>query len=344
MSNVIELPHRDRVYDDASLWIAKLDKQLSPEETSAFQRWLAADPEHQAVLYEMAKLWDKMDSLHRLSSLFPEPAAHQANVSRYAVASAAAVVLLVVGLLFSGYFPGFTAAPSNSHDAEIAYQTDTGEHSTVTLQDGTQIVLNTNTLVRVSYSDRARLLMLDRGEVFVKVAKDKTRPLSVIAGEQVVQAVGTAFNVEINRNQQIELVVVEGKVKVGVRPAQKSTKPQRNLASLPGTSKTLVAGQALMLGQTDQQVTPITLDDIEVKLSWRRGNLIFRGESLEEAVREVERYTSLEFVFMDEDLKAIRVAGLFRAGDVQGLLATLRENFDIAYQYTDEQKVQLSAR
>jgi len=80
---------------------------------------------------------------------------------------------------------------------------------------------------------------------------------------------------------------------------------------------------------------------VAVKLSWRKGNLIFRGESLEEAVREVERYTPVEFVFLDQDLKKIRVAGLFKAGDVRGLLATLRENFDIVYQYTDDQTVLL---
>ena len=46
--------------------------------------------------------------------------------------------------------------------------------------------------------------------------------------------------------------------------------------------------------------------DIEVKLAWREGMLVFRGSSLDEAVREVGRYTHLEFVVQSEDLKAMR--------------------------------------
>ena len=87
-----------------------------------------------------------------------------------------------------------------------------------------------------------------------------------------------------------------------------------------------------MLGDPNETITEVSADDIAVKLSWQQGNLIFRGESLEEAVKEINRYTSVEFVFMSEDLKKMRVAGLFKAGDVEGLLATLRENFDIVSQ------------
>jgi len=99
-----------------------------------------------------------------------------------------------------------------------------------------------------------------------------------------------------------------------------------------------------MLGEAKEQITEVSAEDIAVKLSWQKGNLIFRGESLEEAVREVGRYTSVEFVFMDENLKKMRVAGLYKAGDVQGLLATLRENFDIVSQRDGNGKVLLSGK
>ena len=99
--------------------------------------------------------------------------------------------------------------------------------------------------------------------------------------------------------------------------------------ALPDNALTLAAGEQVNLGSAQQQVTEVTADDIEVKLSWRQGNLIFRGESLEEAVKEIGRYTSVEFIFINEDLKKTRVAGMFNAVDVEGLLATLRENFNI---------------
>ena len=79
-----------------------------------------------------------------------------------------------------------------------------------------------------------------------------------------------------------------------------------------------------------------------LKLSWRHGDLVFRGESLEDAVAEIGRYTTVEFVILDDDLKKVRIAGMFKAGDVDGLLATLRENFDVSYERTGDGKVLLT--
>jgi len=84
--------------------------------------------------------------------------------------------------------------------------------------------------------------------------------------------------------------------------------------------------------------------DIEVKLAWRKGMLVFRGSSLDEAVREVGRYTHLEFVVQSEDLKAMRVAGVFKAGDVEGFLASLRANFDVVDRRIDEETIALSLK
>jgi transmembrane sensor len=67
-------------------------------------------------------------------------------------------------------------------------------------------------------------------------------------------------------------------------------------------------------------------------LSWQKGNLIFRGEPLSEAIVEISRYTSVEFVIVDDDLKTIQVAGLFKSGDISGFLAALEANFDIQYE------------
>ena len=53
----------------------------------------------------------------------------------------------------------------------------------------------------------------------IAVAHDPSRPLSVIVGNKVVQAVGTEFNVEITTDNSIELIVTDGVVMVGVAEA-----------------------------------------------------------------------------------------------------------------------------
>ena len=354
MKNITQLPDNDASYESASQWIVKLDRELTPDEEIALREWLHAEPKNHAILMEMTKLWDKMDAMSRLSDIFAQPLnteplnteplntelrAQKPTRQTYTALAASLVLATMVGLWAVLGIQG----DSTGRLADNIYQTAVGEQSNVMLSDGTKIVLNTNTRVEVNYTDRGRILQLTRGELNVSVAKDPNRPLSVIAAGQIVQAIGTEFNIEITDKQKIELVVTEGKVKVGVQqtPENADANPQHMV--LATDARTISAGEEIMLGDSNEVITDVSADDIAVKLSWRSGNLIFRGESLEEAVREVGRYTSVEFVFMSEDLKKLRVAGLFKAGDVEGLLATLRENFDIVSQKDADGKVLLSA-
>jgi len=349
VSNLYTLPSNERRVDEASLWIAKLDDKLSADDEKALQAWMLADPGNQATLLEMTELWDSMDSLSRLVDLFPEPTSQKAHRSWFEPALVATVVLAV--LVSVWYVRAPETPETGSQEADFAgsaqanfYQTAVGEQSSISLPDGTHLVLNTNSLLRVDYTEQHRLVILERGEVNIRVAHDSERLFSAIAGDQIVQAIGTEFNLEITSEQQIELVVTEGKVRVGVRENRHSGTQTKAPAELPPSALTVAAGEELLLGSSEDDIREIEPEEIEVKLSWRDGDLIFRGESLEEAVTEIGRYTSVEFVFLDDDLRKVRIAGLFRAGDVDGLLATLRENFDISYQRYGDGKVLLSSR
>lgn len=337
MTTIHQLPTDQASYDQASDWIVKLDRGLTPDEELALQEWLVAGPNNQATLTEMTQLWDKMDAMSRLADIFAKPTAEKPAWQAYSAIAASFILVALIGLwaLFGGVGP---ATP----DRGTIYQTAIGEQSSIMLPDGTQVVLNTNSQLEVIYTQQARLLQLHRGELHISVAKDQNRPLTVIAAGKMVQAVGTEFNIEITDRQKIELVVTEGKVKVGVQQAPQKLLANSQTLTSNADAPTVSAGEEMLLGQAQEQITQVSPEEIAVKLSWRTGNLIFRGEPLEEAVKEIGRYTSVEFVFMSEDLKKVRVAGLFKAGDVQGLLATLRENFDIISHKDSDGKVRLS--
>ena len=348
MNNIYAFPRHDQRYDEASVWIAKLDNDLAAADQETLQEWMAADRENQTVLLEMAELWDKMGALSRLSDLFLESATHAGNSPWFKFATAASVLITVL----AGVWAVIALNPGNTPDvrktviistSDTVYETATGEQSTVYLSDGTQLVLNTNSLVKVNYTDQYRLLKFERGEIHIRVAYDKARPLSVIAGDKIVQAVGTAFSLEITSNQQIELVVTEGKVLVGVHRSGPGGAGDVTPDFQISSSVTVAAGEQIILGTAEEEITKVSPEEIEVKLSWRQGNLVFRGESLEDAVAEIGRYTTVEFVILDDNLKKVRIAGLFRAGDVDGLLATLRENFDVSYQRIGDGKILLTS-
>ncbi|MBB5211899.1 FecR family protein [Microbulbifer hydrolyticus] len=355
MSNVYQLPDPERCLDEASEWLAKFDRTLSEAETLEFQRWLAASRENHDTFMQVAELWDKMDALSRLADLFP-PAAEKKSRSAPGslvsgwLAAAASVLLLVGAVLWqSGALPGALSLPDTrlASNVDKLYETAIGEHSTVNLPDGSVLVLNTDSLVRVRYSAASRLIELERGELNVQVAHDKQRPLSVLAAGRVVQAVGTAFNVQLLRDQRVELIVTEGKVRVADREDEDPKRVRREPQPLPETATAVSRGERLLMSARRpqrSQVEKIEPADMDAKLSWRSGNLVFRGEPLEQAMAEISRYTSVQFRIEDEQLKDVRVAGLFRTGDVKGLLGTLDSNFDIASERIDAQTVVLRAR
>jgi transmembrane sensor len=333
MTNVYSLNNDDEVmFDQASIWIARMDRSLTELEQAEFKAWLSENEQHQKLIIEMASMWDKMDSLDRLADLFPASDKAESKTksavktTQWPLALAASLVL-ALSVIF------LTDISLNSlwqqEQQFVRYETAVGESSTIYLPDNSKVLLNTDSVLLVRYTDDYRLLDLQRGELHVEVAHDKSRPLSVVANHKVIQAVGTAFSVQVKASE-IELIVTEGKVIIG----QLNTKEEVNETALviPSNSLAVSKGEMASLAIANTGTDTVSVIDnkaIKKSLSWRQGHLVFNGETLAEAMDEVSRYTSVTFEIADEDLKKIRIAGRFKTGDVQGLIAVLNHNFNI---------------
>jgi len=349
MNDFANIRKNPGIVEKATDWIAKLDRGLSADEERRFKAWLFEDDGNYAVFMEMAKLWDRMDELELLAITRSEPAHTSRKIWRSVLpiaASLAAITLVGIWATASRDvvdMPGVTVA-----ETQETYETGTGHRSEYVLEDGSRIVLNTDTRVSVDFTSGNRLLHLQKGEIHIEVAHDPSRPFSVYLGGRLVQAVGTEFNVEISDDQSIEIIVTEGVVMVGVVDEDVADRVADQPIVLSPSSTLVAAGQEVVVQQDDDPadvIVPAQIEDedIAVKLSWREGNLIFRGEPLEEAISEVSRYTAVEFIILDEDAKKERVAGLFRAGDVDGLLEALRQNFNITYERVADNQVVLGS-
>lgn len=353
MSNIYQFDQdpdaAERRAVEASEWIAKLDKGLSIADKEQLTVWMRANPRNEAELLEMAQMWDKMDALARLSEVFPHEAERESKPvfgSSRPFGIAASFAFVVAGLLIAGFLLNLDndAVPGLTSPEIASYETAVGGISTIELSDGSLITLNTDSRAIISFSKHQRLVRLERGEMHIDVAHDANRPLSVVAAGRVVKAIGTKFSVRIDDSQRVEVVVEDGRVQVGVHEQGKApptqAQPQREAAALP---LLLAQGERAILDDNNEILQELEPEEIEVHLSWQNGNLIFRGESLATAVAEVGRYTPVEFVIEDETLQKIRVAGLFKAGDVAGFLSSLQANFDIVYQRSDDDTISLHA-
>lgn len=351
MSNVHHIDERDRVLKRACEWIVVCDGELSEAQREALKRWLAERPIHTETFLRVAEVWDKMDSLSRLADLFPEPVqSTRSGWPHWAAAALVAGAALGIGV-FSAMFAGSdtTADQTAATPIEIErrYETNPGEQSNIHLPDGSRLILNTDSLIAAVFDDDQRTIFLDRGEVHIEVEYDAARPFSVVVSDTLVQAAGTAFNIELTLEQHIELIVTEGKVLVGANQSNASSPSAAHpIPAIPSGAIPVEAGEQVLLqgsDEVDRHVMPISNEDIEARLSWRGGMLVFRGESLATAIAEIERYTLTEFDITDEQLANARVVGIFKAGDVEGLLSTLERNLGVAYRRAGDGRIVLSS-
>ncbi len=360
MNTVVPISRDDERLEAASRWVLKIDEgALSVSDKDALGLWLDENPRHREVLLEVAAVWDKTDALARLADFFPHeatpdrtPTVHGHRPWTQGVAVAASLIVLVVSAVF--LLPRVETSIESDQPLptqSAAYVTAIGEQKTVLLPDGSEVVLNTNSELSLTFTSSARVLYLARGEILVRVAKED-RPLSVVAVDQIVQAKGTEFSVEITDDQHVEVMVTEGRVVVGIQPKSAELPGATNFDAdsfiLPPVlaqlaDNTLSAGEELVLGEADTVKKAVTADEIEVRLSWKDGRLIFRSERLEKALREMERYTTVEFIVLDESLNSTDLSGVFKTGEVERFLELLRTNFNITHKFDGENRILLSS-
>ncbi|XOV78667.1 MAG: FecR family protein [Aestuariibacter sp.] len=349
MNNISNFSTKETIQELACMWVSRIDRGLSESEKDELSDWVAASNQHKEQLFDMASLWDNMSVMHELSGLFPlqsKPELQPRKQSawhRHPIAIAASFVFFCT-LAIAWLLPGQIQQMNEIavHDSVQMESTGVGEQRTVSLADGSVLHLNTDTLLEVQYSDEKRAIKLRQGEAHFEVAHDATRPFVVSAGSNAVTAVGTAFNVEMYNESDIELLVTEGKVMIQNAQLPSPVEgivPQENPQAL-----FMISGEKALLSNAEplEKIT-LSLDQVQRALSWQQGMLVFEGEPLETALSEVSRYTSVDFDISDEQLKQVRVAGFFKVGDIDGLLHALNNNFEISYQKVTDDHIKLFA-
>jgi transmembrane sensor len=326
------------IEEAACKWLAKLNAGASDEEMKAFSAWLLENKQHIEIFFEVSAAWDHLDILLELAEVFPLEKYRVPGPAKstpfWSVIALAASLVLVVALVFSvvGH-DRFNLLDNGGLVDVTTYKTDVGQRSTVTLPDNSEIVLNTNTLIEVRYSSTERLIVLNRGEAFFAVSKDSMRPFHVVVGNHVVEAIGTEFAVQRMLDDSVEVMVMEGVVGFANKVDDDAGQTEAGVAT--GIRKentiTLVAGDVITTetGEIEQvEKQSVSLGEIETRLSWQKGLLLFQDEPLDQVIKEISRYTTMVIV-TDDDVKGIRVDGGFRVGDVDGLLLAMKENFGL---------------
>jgi transmembrane sensor len=344
MSEVVKLRTRAEIEEEAATWIWRMESGSSGgADTEGFEAWLRQDPRHRRAVEELSKVWEALDGLadNRFQEPLPDltevPAAGNPTSRRPVrlAAAAAVVVATVAGVIWWA---------QRSETQVLA--TAVGQHRTVTLADGSVVTLNTNSIVETNIGRGSRDIYLKKGEAHFEVAHDRLRPFLVHAGDAVVRAVGTEFEVRVRPDRHVDVLVNEGRVEVQpeILPVPNAGNALRAQPIALAKVKAVSAGEVLSTASSTYAVTSLSAEQLSSDLAWREGAVVFDSEPLERAIAEIQRYTDAHIAISDPSIANLPVGGRFKTDDLQGFLDGLAAALPISIRRTADGSVYIDPR
>lgn len=304
----------------ASEWTGRLDRgPLSPDMEAAYQAWLSGDPRSKGAMLRARALSMMSESAQALGSDFdptrfaeprrPRPSRRQALTWTGACLATAALAALGVS----------TAA------AGTVISTDLGEIRLVPLKDGSTVLLNTDSRIRIRYDKTQRVVALLKGEAYFSAARDEARPFVVEVNGRRLRTIQAGFRVRKLDQAPVDLLVNQGRVDVSAAPLVGSPR----IVAVNANTRLALSDPAHLSSERPRLIAP---DVVTRDLAWREGKLAFEGETLAQAARAFARYSDTRIQIDDPALAREPVTGLFAANDPVGFSRAIARVFEARLQ------------
>ena len=242
---------------------------------------------------------------------------YQKNLFKIA---ASLLILVIMGLFLYDSLETPTS-PLEVTSEIIIKENDKGRKSTIFLPDGSVVNLNSESAIQydeVNFENNRTVLL--SGEAFFEVAKDSIHPFRVVAGQVMVTALGTSFNIDsYDENKKINVALVTGKVLV-----------KNNQDSLPQQEFFLNPGQAISYQKQNRNFTEIMPFSHDRITGWKDGILFFDRDDLPTVMRKLERWFAVDFELLNKSPHTWRYTSQFRNQNLKNILESLSfsQNFN----------------
>lgn len=271
---------------------AYLSGKLAEEEVPPIEAYLASEEGERQLNQMMEQAWEEEDVVsdrkvfERVESNLRDhiKQTKQEEVFRWtrlrATMGIAASIVLLLAFGMQFLLQDDTSKEVVAELPMMIKETTKGLKSTVHLRDGSKVMLNSES--KISYpqyfTDSSRVIHLE-GEAFFEVAKDKSRPFTVIANGVATTALGTSFNINGRRNQ-CKVSLATGKVAV------QQVDEQENYFLKPG--------QAVQFDLEARTVSRSEYTGFEDFL-WTKGIIAFNDDHFELVIEKLSRWYNVDF-------------------------------------------------
>jgi len=322
MSKVMQESEADqsRIDAEAAAWLVRHDEgSLTQEERAAFDAWTISDPRRARTFAALSRTWREAADLKHLAPLaeaaisgwagwaLSSITSHLSVWRSVGLAAAAAAVLAFIGSFMLQLFDG--------------HETGVGQTQTLTLSDGSTLVIGAKSRVVVKFTGRERLVRLIAGEALFEVRHNAAAyPFVVDAGDTVIRDVGTRFDVD-RSGASVRVAVLEGEVEVHERGASAGHLTKVVQVLRAGDSLEAIGGVADDHVPQPQKLVVRAVEPVAVT-AWREGRLVYENARLADVIADVNRYYG-PGVTLDPAAADLRVTASFRTNEIPAFLNTL---------------------
>lgn len=287
---------QDSAMDQALDWLITLECP-SDEQKIAFEAWLNADPAHAQAFAKASAIWNGQSVITAAHTLNTRRSPGRlGRISRHwKHVAAAAVLVLTVG--------AYSNVPMR---IQADHLTVVGERQRLQLDDGSKVLLNTNSAFSSKVVNAQASARLYQGEAFFEVPANLEFALQLDAGPVRVSVRDTDFAVSY-LNGEAQVRVQRGNVELQV--------------SSVGTQMRLSAGNSVSIGPNGFSKT--TLLNPQTDLAWVQGRLVFENCPMGKVLDEVRRYYPGWIINNNEKLASVAVTGNYRLDQPLDIIRSL---------------------
>lgn len=299
----------DRASKDARDWVVRLSSgNMTEAELARFKAWRVASEENAQAFIRERMFWQQ------LSVVDPRPENERSPVPRRSMgrraflmgSSAAAAASIAV-----------VAGPKLKLLWQADYRTAAGEQKDLSLPDGTNVTLNTDSALASRFRPGLRLVELLQGEAAFDVRQDRDAPFRVAALEGNTDVIASAFAVRALGDEATVTVTRGDALVFGPAPEEASSMPRVGVINIKADQQTsYFRGRAPV---------PATSVDLEQALAWRSGRVIFDGRPFVDAMAELGRYVPERIVLADRSRTYDPVSAIFSIRQAGAAIAALAE-------------------
>lgn len=302
----------DALRVEAANWLARLRGHPDHQTLAAFEAWYSTNERHADAYDALLENWERTGDLALSRPLACLPGERRWRTHMPLTLSAAAIVLIFACVILA-LLPT-PDRPSRHAAAGVARAEAPVRH--MGLVDGSQILLDRGALVRIAFTPNERRVILAAGRARFLVAHEVGRRFVVEAGNSLVVAHGTVFDVTM-APEALLVSLLRGSVEVR-RPVPNQMHPAEFRMLTPGQQ---IAVTPAGFGAT----RPIPPTEVE----WPHPMLSFDGAELGDVARIASRPGSPTLILSDEGVRQLRFTGTVRAGNTAELAAMIGPMFGL---------------